>query len=69
MPKAILKAHKPVRPMMPLGERSGFIYEVNVKALTMLHPDVPDAQRGTLAALAHPAVLAHLGASASTWSN
>jgi len=60
MPKAILKAHKPVRPMMPLGERSGFIYEVNVKALTMLHPDVPDAQRGTLAALAHPAILAHL---------
>lgn len=60
MPKAILKAHKPVRPMMPLGERTGFIYEVNVKALTMLHPDVPDAQRGTLAALAHPAVLAHL---------
>lgn len=60
MPKAILKAHKPVRPMMPLGERSGFIYEVNVKALTMLHPDVPDAERGTLAALAHPAVLAHL---------
>lgn len=60
MPKAILRTHKPVRPMMPLGERSGFIYEVNVKALTMLHPDVPDAERGTLAALAHPAVLAHL---------
>lgn len=60
MPKAILKAHKTLKPMMPLGERSGFIYEVNVKALTMLHPDVPDAERGTLAALAHPAVLAHL---------
>jgi glycogen operon protein len=60
MPKAMLKAHKPVRPMMPLGERTGFIYEVNVKALTMLHPDVPDAQRGTLCALAHPAILAHL---------
>lgn len=60
MPKAILKSHKPLRPMMPLGERTGFIYEVNVKALTMLHPDVPEAQRGTLAALAHPAILAHL---------
>ncbi len=46
--------------MMPLGERTGFIYEVNVKALTMLHPDVPEAQRGTLSALAHPAILAHL---------
>jgi glycogen operon protein len=60
MPKAILKAHKPLNPMMPLGERTGFIYEVNVKALTMLHPDVPEAQRGTLSALAHPAILAHL---------
>ena len=60
MPKAILKAHKSLKPMMPLGERSGFIYEVNVKALTMLHPDVPEAQRGTLSALAHPAILAHL---------
>ncbi len=60
MPKAILKTHKPVRPMMPLGERTGFIYEVNLKALTMLHPDVPEAQRGTLSALAHPAILAHL---------
>lgn len=60
MPKAILKTHKQLKPMMPLGERTGFIYEVNVKALTMLHPDVPDVQRGTLAALAHPAVLAHL---------
>jgi len=60
MPKAILKAHKLLKPMMPLGERTGFIYEVNVKALTMLHPDVPEAQRGTLSALAHPAILAHL---------
>ncbi|MDR7029285.1 glycogen debranching protein GlgX [Rhizobium rosettiformans] len=60
MPKAILKAHKSLKPMMPLGERTGFIYEVNVKALTMLHPDVPEAQRGTLSALAHPAILAHL---------
>jgi glycogen operon protein len=60
IPKTILKSHKALKPMMPLGERSGFIYEVNVKALTMLHPDVPEAQRGTLAALAHPAILAHL---------
>lgn len=60
MPKTILKAHKALKPMMPLGDRAGFIYEVNVKALTMLHPDVPEAQRGTLSALAHPAILAHL---------
>jgi glycogen operon protein len=60
MPKTILKAHRTVKPMMPLGDRAGFIYEVNVKALTMLHPDVPESRQGTLAALAHPAILAHL---------
>ncbi|MFK5057944.1 glycogen debranching enzyme, partial [Klebsiella pneumoniae] len=36
------------------------VYEVNVRAFTMLHPDVPPGQRGTVAALAHPAVIAHL---------
>ena len=35
------------------------IYEVHVKGLTELHPDVPDGLRGTYAGLAHPAVLAH----------
>lgn len=60
MPKAIVRQYKEVPGMMPLGDRSGFIYEVNVKALTMLHPDVPEAIRGTLAALAHPSILAHL---------
>ncbi|MCE3544026.1 glycogen debranching enzyme, partial [Escherichia coli] len=38
----------------------GLIYEVNVRGFTMLHPDVPAAQRGTIAALAHPAIVAHL---------
>ncbi|MBE0587078.1 MAG: glycogen debranching protein GlgX, partial [Hydrogenophaga sp.] len=41
------------------GERV-FIYEAHVKALTRLHPEVPEAQRGSYAALAHPAVMAHL---------
>lgn len=36
------------------------IYEAHVKALTRLHPDVPEHQRGTYAALAHPAVVQHL---------
>ncbi len=36
------------------------IYELNVRGFTMLHPDVPEAQRGTIAALAHPSVIAHL---------
>ncbi len=44
----------------PIFKRGGLIYEVNVRGLTMLHPDVAQAQRSTVAALAHPAVLAHL---------
>ena len=36
------------------------IYEVHVKGLTALHPDVPEAERGTYAGLVQPAVLKHL---------
>jgi len=36
------------------------IYEAHVKGLTMTHPDVPDEIRGTYAAVAHPAIVAHL---------
>ena len=36
------------------------IYEAHVKGMTMLHPDVPPALRGTYAGLAEPAVIAHL---------
>lgn len=36
------------------------LYETHVKALTRLHPAIPEHQRGTYAGLAHPAVLAHL---------
>jgi glycogen operon protein len=35
------------------------VYEVNVRGFTMLHPDIPEAMRGTIGALAHPAVIAH----------
>jgi glycogen operon protein len=35
------------------------LYEAHVRALTMRHPDVPPALRGSYAALAHPAMLAH----------
>ena len=35
-------------------------YEVHVKGLTKLHPDVPEQLRGTYAGLAHPAVIEHL---------
>ncbi|GII83479.1 glycogen operon protein GlgX homolog [Sphaerisporangium siamense] len=36
------------------------IYEAHVRGLTMRHPEVPEAQRGTYAGLAHPAVIDHL---------
>ncbi len=61
VPRAIMPgalAEVPLQP--PVFKRGGLIYEANVRGLTMLHPDVPEAQRGTVAALAHPAVLAHL---------
>jgi isoamylase len=36
------------------------IYEAHVKGLTELHPDIPQDQRGSYAALAHPAMIEHL---------
>ncbi len=44
----------------PLFAVGDLIYEVNVRGLTWLHPDIPAGQRGTVAALAHPAIIAHL---------
>ena len=35
------------------------LYEIHVKGATRLHPDVPEALRGTYAGLACPAMLAH----------
>ena len=61
VPKAIVPAPSlPVVREAPRFMRGGLIYELNVRGFTMLHPDVPEALRGTVAALAHPAVLAHL---------
>jgi glycogen operon protein len=61
VPKAIVPAPLPrTQSQSPRFSRGGLIYEVPVRAFTMRHPDVPEAQRGTVAALAHPAVLAHL---------
>ncbi|MGG7516848.1 glycogen debranching protein GlgX [Allorhizobium undicola] len=60
VPKAIVTRSEPVTVEPPVFEPGGFIYEVPVRGFTMLHPEVPQAQRGTVAALAHPAVIAHL---------
>lgn len=63
VPRAIVPAPtQSLAPRPPLFTRGGLIYEVNVRGFTKLHPQVPEAQRGTIAALAHPAVLAHLQA-------
>ncbi len=40
--------------------RKAVMYEVHVKGFTKLHPEVPEALRGTYAGLAHPAVIKHL---------
>ncbi len=60
VPKAIVTAPLPPLDLPPVFLPGGLVYEVNVRAFTMRHPDVPAAQRGTIAALAHASVIAHL---------
>jgi len=61
VPRAIVTGPLPEVPLAPPWfQRGGLIYELNVAGFTALHPEVPEAQRGTIAALAHPAVMAHL---------
>ena len=36
------------------------IYEAHVRGLTLRHPEVPPAQRGTYAGLSHPSVIEHM---------
>lgn len=49
-------------PQVPRRRARGpqFIYELSVRGHTMLHPDVQDRLRGTVAALGEPAVVEHL---------
>jgi isoamylase len=47
-----------VSPLVPLAET--IVYETHVKGFTQLHPDVPEAIRGTYAGLGHPAAIQHL---------
>jgi len=61
VPKAILEVPlPPLNPGRPRFDPGGLIYEIPVKAFTQLHPEVPEADRGTLRALAHPAIIEHL---------
>lgn len=60
VPKGIVAGPEPLAKETPHFQHGGLIYEVNIRGLTMLHPDVPEALRGTVAALAHPAIVNHL---------
>ncbi len=61
MPKAIVAdLPAPPPPPPPVFRPGGLVYEIAVRPFTMLHPDVPETLRGTVGALAHPAVIAHL---------
>ena len=61
VPKAVVPGELRAVPCAPpIFLRGGLIYEAHVRALTMLHPEVPQSQRGTVEALAHPAIIAHL---------
>ncbi|MCE6074349.1 glycogen debranching protein GlgX [Agrobacterium vitis] len=62
VPKAILTVPGQAVLEPPRLPDGGFIYELPVRGFTMLHPDVPENLRGTVAALAHPSVIAHLKA-------
>jgi glycogen debranching enzyme len=58
VPKAIAQLDMPDLPLRSVRPPK-LIYELNVRGFTMLHPDVPPAKRGTIAALAEPAVISH----------
>jgi glycogen operon protein len=61
VPRAIVNATAPDVPRQaPVFARGGLVYELNVQAFTILHPEVPEPLRGTVAALAYPSVIAHL---------
>ena len=43
-----------------IPDNDTIIYEMHVKGMTQLHPDVPEDLRGTYAGLAHPSVISYL---------
>jgi glycogen operon protein len=61
MPRCIVELEP--APMAPLPQqRPRLIYELSVRTFSMRNRAVPEALRGTLAGLAHPASIAHLTA-------
>ncbi|MCW6508711.1 glycogen debranching protein GlgX [Lichenifustis flavocetrariae] len=63
MPKGIVSAPPVVAPWTgAVAWERMVVAELHVRGYTKLHPGVPEAQRGTFAGLASPAVVAHLTA-------
>ncbi|KLE34960.1 glycogen debranching protein GlgX [Aurantiacibacter luteus] len=61
VPRAIvMREYEGFPKKAPMFDHGGLIYELNVRGFTAEHPDVPEDIRGTVAALGHPAVIAHL---------
>ena len=62
VPHAVVAAPRPAAPRPGPGVpwTDTVIYETHVRDLTMRHPEVPEALRGTYLGVAHPAVVAHL---------
>ena len=58
--QAELAAGLAIAPQPAVASDRVVIYETHVKALTRLRLEVPEHQRGTYAALAHPAMVQHL---------
>ena len=61
MPKSVVVGDLPeIAHQPPIWHDGGLVYEANIRSLTMRHPAIPTHERGTLAALRHPAIIAHL---------
>jgi len=63
--KARVSAPMPIAPMAQTARRADaqiVLYEMHVRGFTMTLPGVPEALRGSFAALAHPAAIAHFQA-------
>ncbi|WP_296226596.1 glycogen debranching protein GlgX [Ralstonia sp. UBA689] len=57
-PPELARRARPPRLLTPWADT--VLYELHVRGFTMHHPGVPSQLRGTIAALAEPAVIAHL---------
>ena len=59
VPRAIVTDRERDAEPLPFSA-PGFVYELHVRGFSQRHPEVPDTLRGTLAALAEPALLDHV---------